>query len=41
LTPGPLASAAEWLETYETYWNERLDALEQALLDASGETEED
>ena len=41
LTPGPLASAAEWLETYQTYWNERLDALERALLDASGETEED
>jgi hypothetical protein len=35
--PGPLASAAAWLETYETYWNERLDALEQALLDADDE----
>ena len=34
LTPGPLASAAAWLETYETYWNERLDALEHVLLDA-------
>jgi DNA-binding transcriptional ArsR family regulator len=34
LTPGPLASAAAWLDTYETYWNERLDALEQVLLDA-------
>src|SRR5690349_19615750 len=39
LTPRPLASAAAWLETYETYWNERLDALEQALLDASDETQ--
>lgn len=39
LTPEPLAMAAAWLETYETYWNERLDALEQALLDGSGETE--
>ena len=39
LTAGPLASAAAWLETYETYWNERLDALEQALLDASGQTQ--
>ena len=37
LVPGPLASAAAWLETYETYWNERLDALEQALLDADDE----
>ncbi|MEP6649705.1 MAG: metalloregulator ArsR/SmtB family transcription factor [Lapillicoccus sp.] len=34
LTPGPLASAAAWLDTYETYWNERLNALEQVLLDA-------
>lgn len=34
LTPGPLASAAAWLDTYETYWNERLDALEHVLLDA-------
>ena len=39
LTPEPLAMAAAWLGTYETYWNERLDALEQALLDGSGETE--
>ena len=29
LTPGPLASAAAWLDAYETYWNERLDALER------------
>lgn len=36
LVPGPLAVAAAWLETYETYWNERLDALEQALLEESG-----
>jgi DNA-binding transcriptional ArsR family regulator len=35
LMPRPLASAAAWLDTYETYWNERLDALEQALLEAS------
>jgi DNA-binding transcriptional ArsR family regulator len=41
LTPRPLASAAAWLETYETYWNDRLDALEQALMDASVETEND
>ena len=40
LTPGPLASAAAWLETYETYWNERLDALEQVLLDAPDPQEE-
>jgi DNA-binding transcriptional ArsR family regulator len=40
LTPGPLASAAAWLETYETYWNQRLDALEQALLDGPGATDD-
>jgi DNA-binding transcriptional ArsR family regulator len=34
LAPGPLASAAAWLDTYETYWNERVDALERVLLDA-------
>jgi DNA-binding transcriptional ArsR family regulator len=39
LTPGPLASAAAWLETYETYWNERLDALEQALLEEPGSSD--
>jgi DNA-binding transcriptional ArsR family regulator len=39
LTPGPLASAAAWLESYETYWNERLDALEQVLLEGPGATD--
>jgi DNA-binding transcriptional ArsR family regulator len=33
LTPAPMAGAARWLETYETYWTERFDALEQALLE--------
>jgi DNA-binding transcriptional ArsR family regulator len=32
LTAGPLASAAAWLDAYETYWTARLDALEQVLL---------
>jgi DNA-binding transcriptional ArsR family regulator len=40
LMPGPLASAAAWLDTYETYWNERLDALEQALLEASDDPDD-
>ncbi len=42
LTPAPLAGAARWLETFETYWNDRFDALEQALLegaDGTGTTE--
>jgi DNA-binding transcriptional ArsR family regulator len=39
LTPGPLASAAAWLESYETYWNERLEALEQVLLEGPGATD--
>ena len=35
LTPGPLAPAAAWLHDYESYWNQRLDALEEILLDAA------
>jgi len=31
LDPGPLASAHEWLGYYETFWNQRLDALERLL----------
>lgn len=32
LTPAPLGPAAAWLARYETYWTERLDALETLLL---------
>jgi DNA-binding transcriptional ArsR family regulator len=28
LEPGPMASAAAWLQFYEGHWSERLDALE-------------
>ena len=28
LEPGPLATASEWLHFYESFWNKRLDALE-------------
>ncbi|AKQ63775.1 Transcriptional regulator, ArsR family [Myxococcus hansupus] len=31
LAPEPLASALDWLRFYERFWNDRLDALEQAL----------
>ena len=31
LEPGPLASAHEWLGTYERFWNSRLDELERFL----------
>jgi DNA-binding transcriptional ArsR family regulator len=31
LDPGPLASAHEWLNFYERFWNERLDALERLI----------
>lgn len=31
LEPGPLASAHQWLNYYERYWNDRLDRLEQLL----------
>jgi DNA-binding transcriptional ArsR family regulator len=33
LAPQPLASAHEWLSFYERFWTERLDALEQLLLE--------
>ena len=36
LEPGPLASAHEWLNFYERFWNSRLDVLER-LLRAEGE----
>jgi DNA-binding transcriptional ArsR family regulator len=32
LGPGPLASAFEWLQFYEVFWAQRLDVLEQLLL---------
>ena len=31
LDPGPLASAHEWLNFYERFWESRLDALERVL----------
>ncbi len=31
LNAGPLASAQEWLNTYEKFWTSRLDALEALL----------
>lgn len=31
LEPGPLASAHQWLNYYERYWNDRLNRLEQLL----------
>lgn len=34
LDPGPLASASDWLGTYERFWTGRLDALERLLRDA-------
>jgi DNA-binding transcriptional ArsR family regulator len=33
LNPSPLAEASEWLEHYRTFWEERLAALEQMLID--------
>ncbi|CAI0828880.1 ArsR/SmtB family transcription factor [Serratia grimesii] len=32
LEPEPMAQAMQWLQTYEHFWTERLDALEIALL---------
>jgi DNA-binding transcriptional ArsR family regulator len=33
LEPGPLASAHQWLNYYKRYWSNRLDRLEQLLLE--------
>ena len=38
LDPGPLASAYEWLGTYERFWTSRLDELEQMLGDEGAAT---
>jgi DNA-binding transcriptional ArsR family regulator len=39
LAPDPLAGAHAWLEFYERFWTERLDALEREL--STPETEEE
>jgi DNA-binding transcriptional ArsR family regulator len=31
LEPAPLVGAREWIDTYRTFWEERLDALEAHL----------
>lgn len=31
LNPGPLASAAAWIQFYQRFWNERLDVLDAVL----------
>lgn len=31
LDPEPMVQALQWLQTYEHFWDQRLDALEQAL----------
>ena len=36
LDPGPLASAHEWLDFYEGFWSNRLDALAQLLRQEQG-----
>ena len=33
LNAGPLAEAQQWLNHYERFWNQRLDALDQLLRD--------
>jgi DNA-binding transcriptional ArsR family regulator len=37
LEPAPLASAHQWLTYYERYWTDRLDLLEQLLLEEDAE----
>jgi len=41
LEPGPLASAFEWLGTYERFWTDRLDTLEQLLREEDATTGRD
>lgn len=31
LDPGPLATARQWLDTYERFWTDRLDVLDRLL----------
>jgi DNA-binding transcriptional ArsR family regulator len=31
LDPRPLAAASAWIDTYQAYWEERLDALDRLL----------
>ena len=33
LNAGPMAEADAWLQRYRVFWNDKLDALEQALKD--------
>ena len=33
LSPAPLRDVAKWVARYEQFWNERLDALEQILIE--------
>jgi len=35
LTPTPLAHAAGWLEDYERFWTDKLDALERHLTEGT------
>ena len=37
LEPGPLASAHRWLSFYESFWTQRLDALDRLLRDADAD----
>ncbi|MFI8416353.1 ArsR/SmtB family transcription factor [Serratia sp. NPDC078593] len=37
LDPGPMAQVMQWLQTYEQFWTERLDALENTLRQAASD----
>jgi DNA-binding transcriptional ArsR family regulator len=40
LRPEPMSSAADWLRFYQHFWDERLDALQDALGQATAADEE-
>ena len=39
LVPQPLSNAAEWIAFYENFWNQKFDALDKHLNEASKKSE--
>lgn len=40
LSPAPLRTAAEWIDFYQQFWEEQLDALEDYLAETADEEEQ-
>ena len=41
LRPQPLEQASEWIRFYETFWNQRLDGLEQMFAQSQNKDDDD